>query len=257
MRRFAFLGSMVFCFAVLAVAYAILKSLAVPIGSFGDWVFGLLSFFWLMAVVTVPWNIYFKARDVLADAAPSRERGLPVDDRQVTYVSTLARRALWIAIGLHLFSALSLFLLAVFGVSQIGYIASVLALLLTGLRPAASAYEYLVARLRSIGQQWHYPHEDVIELRGKVTAMESMLEETRRDLDLTRPESLAARLTSQTDQLRQEIGQLTADLATLRAENENEHERLSREAKGAIAQLSTDSQFLEHVREILRFFKSA
>jgi hypothetical protein len=257
MRRFAFLGSMVFCFAVLAVAYAILKSMNVPIGTFGDWVFGLLSFFWLMAVVTIPWNIHFRARAVLADASPSRERGLPVDERQVAYVTKLSKRAFWIAIGLHLFSAAALFVLAVVGVSQIGYIASILALLLTGLRPAASAYEYLVARLRSIGQEWHYPHEDVIELRSKVLAMESAVDEIRRELDKDRPESLAARLISQTDQLREETGKLTADLATLRAANENEHERLSREAKGAIAQLSTDSQFLEHVREILRFFKSA
>jgi hypothetical protein len=32
---------------------------------------------------------------------------------------------------------------------------------------------------------------------------------------------------------------------------------MSREARAAVAQLSTDGQFLEHVREILRFFKSA
>jgi hypothetical protein len=248
---------MVVSFAMLVIAYAVMKSLNVPVGAFGDWVFGLVSLLWLIAVVTVPWNIFFRARAVLADAGPSRERGLPVDERQVVYVGTIARRALGIALALHLISAIAAFLLAWFGVSPVGYIASVLALLLTALRPAASAYEYIAARLRSIGEQWKYPHEDVLELRGRVTESESAVAEIRRELDTTRPESLAARLISQADQVRQDLAQLTADLAELRATNENEHERLSQEARSAIAQLSTDSQFLEHVREILRFFKSA
>lgn len=44
---------------------------------------------------------------------------------------------------------------------------------------------------------------------------------------------------------------------TLRATNQAEHARLSCEAQQAIAQLTTDGQFLEHVREIIRFFKTA
>ncbi len=35
------------------------------------------------------------------------------------------------------------------------------------------------------------------------------------------------------------------------------HEQLSREAQNAIAQLNEDSQFLGHVREIIRFVKTA
>lgn len=257
MRGFALFGSWVFCFAVLAITYSIMHSLNVHVGTFGDWIFGLVSLFWLITIVTIPWNIYFRAHAVLADADPSRQRGLPVDERQVTYVASLARRALWVALLLHALTAIVALVLAITGVSEIGYVAAALAVLLTGLRPAASAYEYIVARLRMIGEQWTYPREDVIELRGKVTATESAVDEIRRELDATRPESLSARLTSQTDQLRQDLSQLTANLATLRSENENEHERLAREARGAIAQLSTDSQFLEHVREILRFFKHA
>lgn len=257
MRSSALLGSIVISFAALVIAYAVMKSLNVPVGAFRDWVFGLVSFFWLVAIVTVPWNVHFRARAVLAEAAPSRERGLPVDERQVAYVRTVAQRALWVALALHAASAAVLFALARLGVSPIGYVASVLALLLTALRPAISAYEYLAARLRSIGEQWKYPHADVVELRARVSEVESTAAQTKLDLDPERPESLAARLTSQAEQARKDIAQLGADLASLRATNETEHERLSREARAAIAQLSTDGQFLEHVREILRFFKSA
>jgi hypothetical protein len=46
-------------------------------------------------------------------------------------------------------------------------------------------------------------------------------------------------------------------LEEYKAQNTVEHERLSREAKNAIALLSEDSQFLSHVREIIRFVKTA
>ena len=257
MRPFSFLSSLVFSFAVLLVAFAVTTSLHVPVGAFGDWVFGLLSLFWLLAIVTVPWDIHFKARAVLADAGPTRERGLPVDERQVAYVRKVAAVSLWAAIGLHAASAAALFTLAEAGVNRLGYVASVLALLLTGLRPAVSAYHYLAVRLRSIGEGWHYPREDVVELRGRVTAAESALDTMRLDLDPSRPESLAARVAAHVEETRRELAKAQADLASLAAANENEHERLSREARSAVSQISTDGQFLDHVREILRFFKTA
>ena len=117
MRLFSLLNSIIFSFAMLILAFAVLKWLHVPAGTFGDWVGGLLAFFWLIAVVTVPWNIHFKAKAVLADALPSRERGLPVDERQVAYVRKLVRTSLLIAIALHLLSALVLFVLAFAGLA--------------------------------------------------------------------------------------------------------------------------------------------
>lgn len=59
------------------------------------------------------------------------------------------------------------------------------------------------------------------------------------------------------DETCKDLSKLGANIEDLRATNEREHERLLRESRQAIAQLSTDSQFLEHVREIIRFFKSA
>ena len=48
-----------------------------------------------------------------------------------------------------------------------------------------------------------------------------------------------------------------AVLEEYQAKNTVAHEQLSREAKNAIASLSEDSQFLGHVREIIRFVKTA
>jgi hypothetical protein len=229
----------------------------VPVGNFGDWVGALLAFFWLLAVVTVPWNIYFKAKGVLSDAEPSRARGLPVDERQVSYVRKLVRLSLWTAIALHVASAVALYVLARVGVARIGYVGSVVALLLTILRPSVSAYEYLAERLRTIGQNWTYPVQDVVELRGRVDTLEASLKSVNEQLDPQRPESLTSLERTHAEDARRQLAGVTADLDSLRASNENEHERLSQEARSAISQLTTDGQFLDHVREIIRFFKTA
>ena len=43
----------------------------------------------------------------------------------------------------------------------------------------------------------------------------------------------------------------------LRVTNQAEHLQLAREAQNAISKLNADAQFLDRVREIIRFFKEA
>jgi hypothetical protein len=257
MRLFSLLNSILFFLGAMILAFALLTWAKVPVGNLTDWVTGLLAFFWLLAIVTVPWNIYFKAKAVLANAQPTRERGLTVDERQVAYVRKLVGLSFWAAIGLHLASAIVLYFLAHAGVLRIGYVASVIALMLTILRPSISAYEYLAARLHAIGQNWIYPVEDVVELRGRVTSLESSVKSVQESLDPQRPDSLLATERAYAQETRQQVVTAAADLEAFHASNEQDHERLATEARSAISQLTTDGQFLDHVREILRFFKSA
>jgi hypothetical protein len=257
MKPFALLNSILISLAMMILAFAVLSWAKVPVGSLSDWVGGLLAFFWLVAIVTVPWNIYFKAKAVLSNAQPTRDRGLPVDEHQVAYVRKLATLSFWVAIGLHLASALVLYILARPGVVRIGYIASVIALMLTVLRPSISAYEYLAARLHAIGQGWVYPVEDVVELRGRLTSLEATLKSLQADLDPQKPDSLLSTERAFAQETRRQVVAAAADLEAFQASNAKDHERLSEEARSAISQLTTDGQFLDHVREILRFFKSA
>jgi len=257
MRVISFFSSAVFSFAVLLIAYAVSKYLNVPVGNFGDWVAGLLILLWLLVVVTVPWNLYFKASALIATAGPGRERGLPVDDTQLQYVKTLQTRTLTAAIALHIVSAVVLLILAATGVTRLGYLAAALALLLTVLRPAISFYEYIADRLRAIGDSWRFPNEDVVELRIRLDAVETRSEDFARHLDATNPDSLIAQHLAHVEAARQQLAKVSADIATLSATNNNAHEQLSQEAKTAVSQLSEDGRFLDHVREIIRFFKKA
>ncbi|MDZ8023809.1 MAG: hypothetical protein RMX97_03815 [Nostoc sp. DedQUE11] len=252
-----FISSIASIVVVVLVAFGLLQWLHIPAGSFLDWVIGGASFWWLLVIVTVPWNVHFQAKEVLAEAAQSTEKGIPVDEKQVKYVTVLAKRSLWVAIALHLFSAVGLYTLAVTGISTVGYVSSGAALLLTILRPAIRAYEYLYARLTMIRQEWKYPREDIVELRDRFSNLEQKVQSLEDQLNPEQPSSLPATQQRFAEETRRDLARIAANLEELRAINHTEHERLGREARNAIAQLSTDGQFLDHVREIIRFFKSA
>lgn len=239
------------------LVFAMLQWFHVPAGNFLDWVVGAVSFWWLMVIVTVPWNIHFEAKSVLADAAESRQEAIEIDPQQVEYASKIAQRSLWAAIALHLFSAIGLYGLAATGISAIGYVSSAAALLLTLLRPVIALYLYLANRLSTIRHTFRYPRQDVMELRDRVSQLEAKVEQVEYQLNLEHADSWAATQQRFLTALRQDLTQVAAAQEDLNRTNQADHERLSRDARTAIAQLSTDGQVLNHVREIIQFFKNA
>jgi hypothetical protein len=252
-----FVGSTVGIITLVLAIFGLLQWFQIPAGNFLDWIIGGASFWWLLIIVTVPWNIHFEAKRVLAEGEQSKDKGIPVDEKQQGYVKVLAKRSLVTAIALHIISAVGLYILAATGISAVGYISSGAALLLTVLRPAISAYEYLYARLVMIRQEWQYPREDISELRNRFYTLEETVKRLEEQLNPEFPYSIAATQQTYVDETRKELARLAANVEKLRATNQTEHERLSSEARQAISQLSTDGQFLDHVREIIRFFKTA
>ncbi|BAU11983.1 hypothetical protein LEP3755_25070 [Leptolyngbya sp. NIES-3755] len=242
---------------LLLLSFAGLQWLDIPTGSFLDWVIGVAIFGWLLIVVTVPWNIHFEAKAALAEAEYSIEQGITVDSRQVDYIRLLIVRSLWIVLLLHGISAIALYGLAIANITSIGYIGSGAALLLTGLRPAIATYRYFATRIAMLRQQFKYPRQDVLELRNRVLTLEGLTEQLQFELNVENVNSWVASQQREVNALRQDLTRVAAIQEDLRSTNQAEHERLSREARNAIAQLSTDGQFLENVREIIRFFKSA
>jgi hypothetical protein len=256
-----FLGWLSALLIIFLAGFGLTEWLHLPFGNFIDWIIGASIFVWLIIIVTVPWNLYFQSQSVLNQAKISLERGINIDEKQLPYVRSLAQRSLGLALGLHLISAIALYILASSGVGTIGYVGAIAALLLTVLRPAISAYEYISERLRSISQQIDYPREDVMELRQRFYNLEESIkrinEELDKELNKDSPYSLASRYEQFAEETRKDISRVGANIEAFRATNDQEHERILKDSRQAIAQLSTDSQFLEHVREIIRFFKSA
>ena len=243
---------------ILAVIIGgIVQWLNISAGSLIDWLIGIASFWWLLVIITIPWNIYFDARETLTEAEISQEKGLEVELKPLNYVKKVARWSIIGAIALHLISALTLYLLAATGISNVGYVSSCLTLLLTILRPVIRGYQYLTARLLAIKKEVEYPREDAIELRNRVEMMETAIKKIESLLDIKNPESLVSKQQQISQENRHQLARQKALLEEYQAKNTVEHEQLSREAKNAIALVSEDSQFLGHVREIIRFVKTA
>ncbi len=242
---------------LLLIAFFILQWLNIPAGNLVDWLIGIASFWWLLVIVTIPWNIYFDAKEVITEANISRQKNITFDKKQLVYVNKVARWSILIAIALHLFSALGLYFLAALNISSIGYLSSGATLLLTGLRPTIRGYQYLALRLKAIRQEINYPREDVLELRERVLKIENTLKHLEKILDANDENSLVKKQEEQWQELRHNHNQLRASLEHWQAVNQTEHENISKDNRKAIAQLTEDSQFLEQVREIIRFFKKA
>lgn len=242
---------------LLLLAFGSLQWLQIPTGSFLDWVIGTASFAWLLVIVTIPWNIYFEAKEVLTEASLSAEKGIPVDNKQVEYVEVVRERSLWVVLALHLFSTIGLYTLAITGISAVGYVSSGAALLLTALRPAVRTYKYFAARLAMIRQRFTYPREDIVELRSRFIKLEEAAKRLEEQLNPQYPNSLVATQQLQWEAIHNDLTRVATAQQELRVTNQAEHERLSRDARQAIAQLTTDGQFLDNVREIIRFFKTA
>lgn len=252
-----FIGWLFALLLIFLAGFGLTQWLNLPFGNFIDWVVGASIFVWLIIIVTVPWNLYFQSQAVLNQAKISQERGINLDEKQLPYVRSLSQRSLGLAIGLHLISAIALYVLASSGVGTVGYVGAIAALLLTILRPTISAYEYISQRLRAISQEIDYPREDITELRQRFANLEESVRQINEQLNNENPYSWVAKYEQFSDATRKDLSRLVANIEDLRATNDREHDRLLKESRQAIAQLSTDSQFLEHVREIIRFFKSA
>jgi hypothetical protein len=239
------------------LVFGLLRWLGMPTGQLLDWVIGLVSFWWLLVVVTIPWNMHFGARQVLVEAAESRRRGIVVEASHLAYVRRWIGWSLLAAVALHLASALALYALAAVEISAIGYLGAAAALLLTGLRPAVAGYSYVSERLRAIGNAVRYPREDVVSLRSDLSVALERLTAVEHALNSAEAGSFAARQAALLGELRQDIERLRLAQDELRAANAAEHARLAREAEQAVARITADGQVLDHVRELVRFFKSA
>ncbi|MEM8779706.1 MAG: hypothetical protein AAGF26_12705 [Cyanobacteria bacterium P01_G01_bin.49] len=238
-------------------AFFILQWLHIPAGSLVDWVIGIASFWWLLAIVTVPWNVYFEAKEVISEAATSQEKEITIDEQQLKYAKTVSKGALVVAIALHLLSTFGLYELAATGISSVGYVSSFATLLLTILRPAVRAYQYLAYRLSNIRQQIKYPRQDILELRNRFKKLEKLVDSIEKKLDLTESNSWISQQEQNWEATRKQVAVINAKLEQLEAKNSLEHQELAKEARNAISQLTEDSNFLHQVREIIRFIKTA
>lgn len=235
---------------LVVVALVTLNLLDIPAGDLVDWVVGIVSVWWLLLVTTVPWNVHFAARAAVREAAVSSERGIKVDAAKQARIAAVGRQALGVALALHVLTAGGLYMVAAAGWSPVGYAGAALAAALTFVRPGARACAYLAEQVRTFRKEVTHPREDVVELRRRVDTLEATL-------DLKADTSWASTTQERVQTLVDDLAELVSDVTRLRVGNREEHARLEQEYRAALATVTEDRRFVEHLREIVRFVRTA
>lgn len=239
------------------IVFFILQWLHIPTGNLIDWLLGIASFYWLLAIVTIPWNIHFEAKEVLNEAEISQRRNIKVDWQRIDYVKKVSKWSIILAIALHLISAVALYVLALKGITNTGYLTSIAALLLTFLRPTIRGYQYLRSQLINIQQQIKYPREDLITLKQRIQNIENQIKQLQNNFNLQNPESFLSIHNKTIHQLQTNLLRTDHKLEDLIQVNQREHQQILQQSENVISHLTEDSQFLGHVKEIIHFIKSA
>jgi hypothetical protein len=162
---------------------------------------------WLVALVTVPWNLFFAARRAQAEMAVSRERGISVREADGAEAARIARRMLRFAIGAHAVTAAAAVMVAYLTGEAAGYYVAAVFLAATGVRPAAEYLAHIRKRIGALTQQITFPPDDVAALTERVDLLEHRARAARRGLH--RVEAALG------EGLAHATGVLTADLARL------------------------------------------
>lgn len=254
-------------FVLVLILFGVYSLVGIPVGTFLDWLIGIIAIMWLFLIVTVPWNAHFKAREILDEAEISKRKNILVIESSLDFAKRIAKRSLWIAIGLHAISAITLYILALLNITPIGYVGAIVAALLAFFRPSVRIYEYIQTRLASIREEFRYPRQDINELLADIQDLKSSVKE------------INSTLTDDPEQSswRQEIDKFVIktneNIDKLRAEAENDRVKAAEIMEGTVQKLeaeivavkqlhlsdmqriAVDSQILDSVRTLAQFVK--
>jgi len=255
--------------AAAALLFAWLGRLAgVPLATLLAIGAGGVALAWLVVLVTVPWNLYFGARRVVAEIAASRERGITVPPGHEAEAERLARRMLRFVLGAHVVTAAAAVLIAFVTGAAAGYYVAGFYLLSTAIRPAAAYLAHVRERINTLTRESTHPRDDVAALKHRVDAVAGSVKELRAELrevagDLHRAESTLAgdiahaRQLLTTDLSRAQDAQ-AADRAAARSRDDDLGRRIDemvRRIEATLDGISDHQELLTGIRALVRMIK--
>jgi hypothetical protein len=201
---------------------------------------GLAALMWTVVLVTLPWNLYFDARQVSAENAISRERGIaipPARDRETRHI---ARRALILALCGHLGTAAAVAAFAAVSGAVLGYYLAGFYLLSTAIRPAVAYLGHLRERVTVLRREGTHPRDDVVSLRNAHRAVAEDLERLRQQVtaDLTRIEDALVAARNRDQDVRVRI------------------DRMGRRIEDTLDGLSDHQELLTGIRALVRMIRT-
>jgi hypothetical protein len=217
---------------------------------------------WLVALVTVPWNLFFAARRAQAEMAVSRERGISVRDADGAEAAQIARRMLRFAIGAHAVTAIAAALVAYLTGDLAGYYVAGVFLVATGIRPAAEYLAHIRKRIGALTDEITYPRDDVVALTERVDLLEQRCRATRRGLHRVEA-GLGEGLAHASEVLSADLARLADaqadDRAAARSRDDDLGRRIDamvRRVEAALDGISDHQELLTGLRALVRMIRS-
>ena len=203
------------------------------------WGAGGAALIWLIVVVTLPWNLHFRAREVLAELRRSASVGIRVTDEQIAFAEKVKRWTLTTSLGLHILSALVALGLAVLGDQPLGYPFAGFYLLSCLVRPIIASMQQVRRRLENIAQDTRFPHDDVMKMRGMVEAHEAAVKQLNEELA----------------ELRRQHELLSSGVDRQRADLEGKVGALARKFEESLDRLTDNQELISGIKAFLRMVR--
>jgi hypothetical protein len=227
----------------LVAAYASGMSLSLLLGAAA----GVLSLLWLLLLLTVPWNLYFRAHTVLAEIEVSRGKGLAVPEARDAEATRIARMMLRVALAGHLLTAALALAVTVATGAMTGYWFAGFFLLSTVFRPAGAYFGQLRRRLGTLLKDVTFPRDDVLELRKQV------------DLLQDGATALGKRTQDQEQalsELRDTVASLTDSVHARADETDRRIAALAREFEATVNRLTDNQEIIAGLKAFLRLLRT-
>ncbi|WP_133910561.1 hypothetical protein [Streptomyces sp. NBC_00582] len=208
---------------------------------------GVLSLLWLMLLLTVPWNLYFRAHAVLAEIAVSREKGMEISEARDAEAARIARAMLRAAVAGHVVTAAVVVAVTWATGEFTGYWFAAFFLLSTFLRPAGAYFGQLRRRLGTLLKDVKYPRDDVVELRARLDRAEAgtrVLEEKAEE----QYKALA--------ELRRTVDALALSTHERAEGTDRRMAALGREFESTVNRLTDNQEIIAGVKAFLRLLRS-
>jgi hypothetical protein len=208
---------------------------------------GVLSLLWLTLLLTLPWNLYFRAHAVLAEIAVSRGKGIEVPTARDAEATRIARAMLRAAVAGHVLTAAVVCAIAWATGEFTGYWFAVFFVLSTFFRPAGAYFGQLRRRLGTLLKDVTYPRDDVVELRALVDRVEAgtrVLEEKTEE----QYKALA--------ELRRTVDALSMSTYEQAEETDRRMAALGREFESTVNRLTDNQEIIAGVKAFLRLLRT-
>jgi hypothetical protein len=219
--------------------------------------FGLAvaSYLWMLLILTVPWDIHFRAKVVQFEIERSIDVGIEVSEKRRKYVAWIRNVTLYIAIGLHVLTAVGIAVATAIYGWRPGYFFAAFFIISMGFRPLGSAYDYVKAKLAEINDEVKFPREDTFKLRSDITSLEGSVQSLRDTID-----ELNRRLDrmDETDQqAHQDVLDLKIALERTEASFQSRIGQLTDEVERSLTKVFDQQDVVNGLRAFARLIKQA